>query len=281
MSPRRSRLLVAAVLIGQLVLLAGRAPDRADPRSSLLEGTALRLVAPFVGAVTTTGEWFASLGSAWRSSRRLAAENQRLRAELVELRRKGLRAQGLELEAQELADQVRFARESRLRLRAAQVAFVDPSSWLRTLLLRVGTPGARRDQVVISEQGVVGRVIQADGPWAKVQLLTDRAAAAGVYLEKAHYQGLARGAGPAELELDYVPRQVTVEVGDRVLTAGIDGVYPRGLLVGEVSAVEPGDEMFHHIDVRPAVDFAELARVFLVESETPPVRPESKPNAHP
>jgi len=124
--------------------------------------------------------------------------------------------------------------------------------------------------VVLSDRGVVGRVIETSGPWAKVQLVTDRAAAIGVLLEGARRQGVAHGSGPRELELDYVPRQVEVAVGDRVVTAGIDGIYPRGLPVGVVVAVEPGSEMFHRIRVRPSMAADELSTVYLLERESVP-----------
>jgi rod shape-determining protein MreC len=270
MGSRRSRLFAAAVLGGQLLLLASQSPDPDAGTKSLLSGVALRAVAPFAQAVAAVGEAFAGIGRGMRGRSALARENRELRAELLELRRQRLRWAGLEREAGELAGGLGFARESGLELRAARVVYLDRSSWLRTLVARVGARGARRDQVVVAESGVVGRVIESAGPWARVQLLTDRAAAAGALLEGARRQGVVRGAGPDELELDYVPRQAEVALGDRVLTAGIDGVYPRGLPIGTVVAVEPGDERFHRIRVRPAVELADLALVYLVEGAAPP-----------
>jgi len=269
MSPRRSRLLAAAVLLGQLLLLTSRSPDPGGA-SNLLAGSLLRLIAPLASAVTATGSRLGDFGRALRTRSQLAEENRRLRGELVELRRLELRQSKLELEADELAGALSYARDAAMPLHAAAVVYVDPGTWLRTMLLRVGASGARRDQVVLAEAGVVGRVVELSGPWAKVQLITDRAAAAGVYLEKGHRQGLLRGAGAERLELDYIPRQTEVEVGDRVLTAGIDGVYPRGLPVGVVTRVEPGDERFWDISVRPFVDFGELATVYLLDAATPP-----------
>jgi rod shape-determining protein MreC len=103
-----------------------------------------------------------------------------------------------------------------------------------------------------------------------VQLLTARAAAAGVVIEGARRQGILRGAGPGRLEIDFVPRQTELAPGDRVSTAGIDGVYPRGLPVGTIESVEPGSEIFHHVTVRPVVDFTNLSQVYLIERERPP-----------
>lgn len=271
MSPRRSRLLAAAVLGGQLLLLAARAPDADDDAANLLAGATFRLLAPVLGSVSALGDRFESFGSGRRARATLEAENRRLKEELALLRRERLRLAGLDGEIEELSRGLAYARQSGLELRAAEVVYADRSSWLRGLVARVGARGARHDQAVVSEAGVVGRVIEASGPWAKIQLLTDRAAAIGVELELAHRQGIAHGEGDL-LVVDYVPRQAEVEVGDRVVTAGIDGVYPRGLPVGVVVAVEPGSELFHLIRVRPAVDLSSLSIVYLLERGPEPPR---------
>ncbi len=123
---------------------------------------------------------------------------------------------------------------------------------------------------MLSDDGLVGRVIRVAGAYAKVQLLTDRAASAGVQLQRSRRQGVVRGSSPGELLLDFIPRQAEVEVGETVLTAGIDGVYPRGIRVGVVASVEPGSEVFHRIVVKPAVDFSRLSFVYLLEGERVP-----------
>jgi len=270
--PRHARLLAVVLLVGQLVLLAARTPARSGDASSLLGALALRAVAPLASAVHSTGQAFAGAGRAARTRAELAEENRRLRAELLELRRERLRLDGLELESEALSRGIGFAHKSALDLRAVEVVYLDPGSWLRALVVRAGARGARLDQVVLTEDGIVGRVIEAQGEWAKVQLVTDRAAAVGVVLEHARRQGIARGTGPDELEIDYIPRQTEVAVGDRVLTAGIDGVYPRGLPVGVVIAVEPGSEMFHRVRVRPMVELSQLATVYLLDGVAPPPR---------
>jgi rod shape-determining protein MreC len=73
-----------------------------------------------------------------------------------------------------------------------------------------------------------------------------------------------------ELELDYLPLQADVRPGDRVLTAGIDGVYPRGIPIGTIVSVKPGGQLFHRIQVAPAVDFGTLDQVYLLDYQTVP-----------
>ncbi|MGB5296478.1 MAG: rod shape-determining protein MreC, partial [Thermoanaerobaculia bacterium] len=117
---------------------------------------------------------------------------------------------------------------------------------------------------------------------AKVQLITDRAASVGAMIERTRRQGVIKGGGHGNLELDYVSLQADVRVGDVVTTAGIDGIYPRGIPVGTVAAVIPGDELFYEIRVIPQVDFGLLDQVYVLKEETMPeaVR-EAVPDAQP
>ena len=261
-------MLLAALLVGQLFLLAAQSRDAGG--GSLLEGAALRLFGPLARLVAGAGDVARSTREAARSRSELAAENLRLRAEVLDLRRERLRVAALDQEVEALGRGVDYARQSGWRLRAAEVVYLDRESSLKTLILYVGAPGARLNQPVVTERGVVGRVVASAGGYAKVQLVTDAAASVGVVLERARRPGLARGAPGGRLSLELVPRQVEVEVGDRVLSAGIDGVYPRGFPVGTVARVEPGSEMFHSIEVEPAADLSRLVFVYLLERETPP-----------
>ncbi|HEY9423081.1 MAG TPA: rod shape-determining protein MreC, partial [Thermoanaerobaculia bacterium] len=81
---------------------------------------------------------------------------------------------------------------------------------------------------------------------------------------------------------DYVPLQADVRPGDRVLTAGIDGIYPRGIPIGTVVAVERGGQLFHRIQLAPAVDFGSLDQVYLLDYDAvPPGVRETRPGASP
>jgi rod shape-determining protein MreC len=268
-SPGRVRLLFIVLLVGQLFLIAAQEPDRSGA-GSLLEGAALRSLGPFARAVNAGSQGLSSAREGLRRRDDLAAENRELRQEVLELRRRELRMAGLEQEIEGLSKTLAFQRRHATALRIAEVVHADYSSWLRSLVLYVGAGAARRNQPVLSDDGLVGRVIRVAGAYAKVQLLTDRAASAGVQLQRSRRQGVVRGSSPGELLLDFIPRQADVEVGETVLTAGIDGVYPRGIRVGVVASVEPGSEVFHRIVIKPAVDFSRLSFVYLLEGELVP-----------
>jgi len=268
-NPSRVRLLFAALLVGQLFLLAAQEPDRGGA-ASLLEGAALRSLGPLARAVDASSHALASARQGLRRRGELATENRALRQEVLELRRRELRMAGLEQEIAGLSKTLAFSRRHAAAFRIAEVVHADYSSWLRSFVLYVGAGAAHRNQAVLSDEGLVGRVIRVSGAYAKVQLLTDRAASAGVQLQRSRRQGVVRGSSAGELLLDFIPLQAEVEVGEAVLTAGIDGVYPRGIRVGVVISVEPGNEVFHRIVVEPAVDFSRLSFVYLLEGELVP-----------
>ncbi len=270
MDERRTGWVLILVLAAQLVVLSFRVPGAAGS-GTLLGAFVLRVLGPVARAVAATGQTFSITREDLALRDRLIHENRDLRREVEDLRLRLLRFDDLGGEMARLGEAVQYAASPMGEIRAADVVYVDHASWLRTLVLYSGTAPARINQPVLSPAGLVGRVVVAAGPYAKVQLITDRAAAVGAMDLRNRRQGVVRGSGDASdsLELDYVPLQAEIRPGDRIVTAGIDGVYPRGIPVGTVAAVEPGGQLFHRIRLVPAVDFGALDQVYLLDH--PPV----------
>jgi rod shape-determining protein MreC len=269
MRERHTSWLLALLLVGQLGLITFQLPGRAR-RHTMLEKTAVALVAPLARLVTATSRNLGGLSGVLRRQTTLLAENRRLEAENEALHLEILQLRNADSDAKRLAAALDYARPLDGSLQVADVVFADYSSRLRALLLFTGRHPARQNQPVVAPGGLVGRVILPVGSYAKVQLITDRAAAVGAMIERTRRQGLIRGRTAVELELDLVPLQADVRPGDRVVTSGIDGLYPRGLPIGEVLSVESSGELFHRIRVRPAVDFGFLDQVYLIDSEPLP-----------
>jgi rod shape-determining protein MreC len=139
----------------------------------------------------------------------------------------------------------------------------------RTVTIDKGTgQGVEANMAVISPAGVVGRVILPSGRASRVQLLIDGNAAAGALIERTRVQGVVQGFGDGSLRMHYVPATADVKPGDLVVTSGIDGIYPKGFVIGTIEQVERGTAGYHEITVRPAVDFTRLEEVLVVR--TPP-----------
>lgn len=230
----------------------------------------LRFVAPVASAVDGTATAFSGLRERVESRRSLREENERLRGDLKQLRQRAVEAFGLQQKLELLSKASEYAETTGVEPRVADVVLLDYGPWQQTLVLFVGEQGARRQQPVVTDAGLVGRVVVPAGRYAKVQMITDGTASIGAMVERTRRQGVVRGGEKGFLRLDFVPLQEDVRVGDRVLTAGIDGVYPRGIPIGAVVSVVSGSELFHEITLVPAVDLGQLDQVFLLDPEAVP-----------
>ena len=258
MTERRSYWFLGGILIIQLLALGAQVPA-AGGEGTLLESTLLRLVAPLAHLVDASGDTVAGTGRRLRLRRQLLAENRRLQEEINDLRREHIRYLGVDGELKRLSRALDYSPPVPVDFLVADIVFIDHVSWLQTLFVHVGDVAVEANQAVVSSDGLVGRLVVVAAPYAKVQLVTDRAASVGSMIERTRRQGVVRGGEAGMLEMHFVPLQEEVAVGDRVLSAGIDGVFPRGVPVGTVTLVEPGNELFHRIVLRPEYEIEGLA----------------------
>lgn len=281
MDERRTIWVLIVVLMVQLVYLAIQGAQAGD---TWLESAGVRTLGPAARTITSIPTSWTDFREGLRMRGSLQKENRELRREVETLRLRLLQLTDLENDMRRLGAAVEYTTPPVGRIRAADVVYADHASWLRTLLIYTGDQPARVNQPVLSAAGLVGRVVTVAGPYAKVQLITDRAASVGAMIQRTRRQGVVRGSGIGRvgLELDYVPRQADVRPGDRVLTAGIDGVYPRGIPIGAIVEVKPGGQLFHSILVSPAVDLGALDQVYLLDhTPIPPGIKEAVPGVRP
>jgi rod shape-determining protein MreC len=274
-SERRSGWLLVAVLFAQLIVLSLQAPAE-GVGNNLLESAVLRLVMPLARGVDAAAGGASGLAEGFQRQRRLVAENRDLRTEVERLRLEVMRLSRYESDLGRLAEAAGYPVPPGYTVRPADVAYVDYASWLRTLVVYTGELPVEVNQPVVASSGLVGRVISAAAPWARVQLITDRSAAVGAMLASTRRQGVVRS-GRDGLVFDFLPLAAAVAVGDRVVTSGIDGIYPRGIPVGTVAAVEPGDELFYAVRLEPSIDFGRLDQVYLLSRTALPAADEEAP----
>ena len=197
------------------------------------------------------------------------AENERLTQELAQMRVQMQQERALAQQSRSLQQLLDLRSSLEVKTTGANVIGAGASAEFRTVTLDKGTSeGLRPDMAVISPTGVVGRVIMPTARASKLQLLIDRNAAAGALVERSRAQGVVVGTGTDQLRMDYVSGTADLKVGDRVVTSGIDGIYPKGFVIGQIESIQRGAGEFSGITVRPAVDFSGLESVLVVL--TPP-----------
>ncbi len=267
--------LFAAVTVGHIVLISAQVnTDRGIPMLETITfgvfAEVQRGVSSVVGGVRTSWSDYVALQT-------VREENDRLRQEVSRMQIALQQERALAQQSRMLEQLLELRSQAKLATVAAGVIAGSASPDFRTLTIDKGTAdGLGPDMAVIAPAGVVGRVITPGARAAKVQLLIDRNAAAGALVERSRSQGVVEGTG-RELRLNYVSDTADVAVGDVVVTSGIDGIYPKGFVVGQIESVERGGGAFGAIAIRPAVDFSSLEGVLVVL--TPPAVADSEPTA--
>lgn len=259
MSERRVAILFGGVVVFLLALLTAQEPQRAGDLALWVEGP----VKQFVAAVAETVDRVRR-GRAARAE--IERENVELRARVRELEAAYAASVGARLESDLVSKRLRYEPPADADLLLADVVYVDHHSFRRTAILRLPA-GARREdwsrKPVTTAEGLLGRVVSSGGGYARVLLVTDRDSSVGAMVERTRRQGIVRGVEAAVLSLMFLPLQVDVRPGDRVITAGIDGVFPRGIPIGIITSVESDGDLFHAIRVVPSVDLGSLSHAYI------------------
>jgi rod shape-determining protein MreC len=148
---------------------------------------------------------------------------------------------GRELQSQNasLRDLLKFTPDPRASYVTAPVIADASSSYVRSLIVLAGQKdGVVKGQAAITGAGLVGRVLEVGRRASRVLLLTDISARVPVVIERTRDQAVLAGNNSDNPELQYLPRDVDIKVGDRIVTSGVGGNFPVGLPVGEVVRVE-------------------------------------------
>jgi rod shape-determining protein MreC len=265
---QRTGYLFLAVMLGHVILISAQVNS---PRGvPFLEVATFGVFAELQRGTAAIVSSVLNLWNGYGGLRHVRAENEALKQQLAEAQIQLQEHRALADRSRGLIAVLGLRDRSKLQLAAAEVIGAGATTDFRTVTIDKGTAdGLRADMAVIAPAGVVGRIVVPSARASKVQLLIDRNAAAGVVIERSRSQGVVVGAGEELLRLEYVSEMADVAVGDIVATSGIDGIYPKGYVVGKVETVERSASAFKQILVRPAVDFSSMEDVLVVLTPMP------------
>jgi rod shape-determining protein MreC len=264
----RAGYLFIAVVISHLVLISAQV--NAKSGVPILETVTFGAFAEVQRGTSSVLNGVRGAWSGYLALRQVRVENETLRRELDAAELELQRQRALADRTRSLEDILNLRNSVELQTAAAQIIGAATNPDFRTVTVDQGTAaGLRPDMAVLAPTGVVGRVVVAGPRASRVQLLVDRNAAAGALIERSRAQGVVVGAGADRLRLDYVSETSDVAVGDVVVTSGIDGIYPKGFVIGRVDSVEKNGVAYRAIGIRPAVDFSTLEDVLVVVSPSP------------
>ncbi len=277
-NPRRGGAVLVVVLVACVLILSAQARARGG-RGTLLQSWILSASAPaavavgrvssgFSGAVDSTAELFDARTQNRDLRRELDARDRelfRLRAEMRQL----ATARSLEAAGAGLPGVIG----------SVPVLLVEQRSGVHSALIGAGAAeGVAPGSPLAVPAGLVGRVVTVGRGISRAQLLLDVSAAAGARIARTGELGVVRGDGKGSLTLNNIATTSSVARGDAVESAGIDGIYPRGVPIGRVESVSRGNKLFLEVRVAPSADFGRLTDVLLLSAspaakESPEVTP--------
>lgn len=259
-------IVLSAVLIAVLNLPA---PISGRIKASIRDG-----LAPLQAALSSTVRHTRERAQSIRNISRLMGENQKISDELVRLRNEVRHLKSLETENALLREQLHYAEQSPRKLISCRVIGRDLTAWWQTLRVSKGSlDGVRVDRAVITLDGVVGRVIDVSLRTSDVLLISDPTCKVAARITRAGSCGILEGTGPsmagkAACRMDFINKNVPVQAGDEIVTSGLGGIFPPGLLVGYADKVEMDRSgLYQKSDVIPAADLGMLEYVFVVAEE--------------
>ncbi len=269
---KRFRLFFTALFFLLFALVLVAVHGRENRKTSIVEKVLLEMSFPLQQGAQRTFLWFKEVGEDYIFLSRVQEENKDLKKIVSALREENNRLREALLTDERLKKLHNWQSGYAYRSQVAQVYARGTSPWFKTVLVNKGEKdGVSKNMAVTTAEGVVGRVIDVAPDTAKVLLLNDANSAVDVIVQGSRAQGILEGKIEEACILKYVQKNDEVQVGDRVITSGLGGVFPKGLMVGAITRVDrkrPG--IFQYIEVAPAVDLSKLEEVIILgEAQKP------------
>jgi len=265
---RKNQILLSSVfcllLSFYILTVSARGQLKNEPVGAVL----MWVLRPLQIVAQGTANWLIGIQENYLTLSGFKSENERLRKRILALEVERQRL----LEAEATNRKLRQLLDFRVQLPGkpvtASIIANSASSWFQGCILDKGSAdGVHKDMAVVTPLGVVGKVVSVTGRSAKVILLTDANSGIDVMVQRSRSRGIVSGSLDSGTVLKYMKRSEDVQVGDRLITSGLDGVFPKGLMAGTVIKVNKQSlGLFQSIEVLPAVQSGLVEEVLVVGS---------------
>ncbi|MFH0953026.1 MAG: rod shape-determining protein MreC [Verrucomicrobiota bacterium] len=271
----RDRSIVVWVLVAAVLLTVLNLPPAVSGRA---KGVLREAVAPIQSVLSGFSRKVRESVKSIRGIGGLLGENQKMAAELAHLRNQVRDLEALEQENTDLRQQLQFASRSNYRLIPCEVIARDITGWWRTVRLGKGSSDdVTLNTAVVTTDGLVGRTADVSLHTCDVLLISDPGCKVSAQIARTGSFGIVSGrgasaAGQVACQMDFINKNTPILAGDEVVTSGLGGVFPKGLLVGYVDKVYTDESgLFQKADIIPKADVGALSYVFVVAGQGNPI----------
>jgi rod shape-determining protein MreC len=268
---------IILLLLFALVLMSLRAKQRKGVE--YVDALLMELCSPFQKASTLIIKTVQGTFQQYVFLVNLEKENRALKKRIAELQEENHRIREMKLANERLRELLSFREKNSPSMIGAEVIGQDPSSWFKSITIDKGErDGVKKGMAVVSPAGVIGQILKTAPGYATVLLITDYNSAIDSIVERTRAKAIVEGMGENRCQLKYLRRAEEVALGDVVVTSGLGGNFPKGLMVGEIKRVDKkGHGVFQFAELIPSVDMTQLEEVLVIlEPPSPPEPPEEK-----
>lgn len=265
---RRNRVLLSAGGLLLVSVLLFSTSVRTRPHRDPVGQVLLDVLAPFQAAVSGLGRRAGQLWSGYVDLVDTQRRNEHLRDRVTELEAQMRGLGELERENARLAELLSLRAGMPGQGYGARVIARDPGPMSMTVTIDRGErDGVRRGMAVVAPEGVVGRVAEAGRTASRVVLITDHNSGVDAIVERSRARGVVQGGAGGACHMNYLSRDADIVPGDRVLTSGLDGTFPKGLTIGEVTEVSRRHRgLLQAAEVRPGVALDRIEEVLVIDA---------------
>lgn len=240
-------------------------------QGSYVRSALVTVATPFRWCFTKIGEGLSGYAVYFKSINELREENARLKEELADIEDRVYDAELIEEENEYLRSYLGIKGEHGDFMFASATVIGRESTNYRTVftLSKGSLHGVDVDMPVITEDGLVGYITAVGSTWSRAVLITETAEAVGGYIERTGVLGVVEGSYELRAEglcqMVYIDAESDIREGDRVLSSGIGGVYPRGIPIGVVTKVESDATTRTLVaTVEPLADLDSVSKVMII-----------------
>jgi rod shape-determining protein MreC len=272
---RRNRILLTSGSLLLVSLLVFSVSIRSQPYRDPIGRLVLDSLAPFQMVFSSVGR---GVGRVWHGYIDLVETrqaNERLQLQVAALEGQVVRIGELERENARLADLLSLRARIDGTVLGAHVIARDPGPLAMTLTIDRGERDhLHRGMAVVAPMGVVGQIAEASHAAARVVLLTDHNSGIDAIVQRSRARGIVQGGTDGACYMNYLNRDADVVVGDRVVTSGLDGIFPKGFVIGEVVEIARRHRgLLQQAVVRPSAALDRLEEVLVVDPSAQVVDP--------
>jgi rod shape-determining protein MreC len=219
-----------------------------------------------IEALTTLEQSVIGLWQEYVALRHVREDNRQLRRDLDGLQRQNSDLRESAVAAQRLGSLLEFKEQFVPHTVAARVVGRDSTNWYSSVILNKGDrDGIQPEMGVMTSAGIVGRVVKT-GPFSSIVLLvTDPHNAITGIIQRSRDEGIVEGTFQGRARIKYLPLLASIRVGDIVVTSGLTGGFPRGIVIGTVLTMQKEEgELFQSAEIAPQADLSKLEEVLII-----------------